>query len=175
MDPNARHNLSPIWHLCILTLITRKLLVIYGRCKYWTTALLLKISIFCVKAGFEIWLPSYGSKHSSQFLSNKPFVHPYMHNLKTTGYNMDIQRIEWLLYYQSHSWYGLELQESCSWRATGKSQMAVSLSASLREQSDVFSWCHTLSSHKRVLGGLEILAGLCNEEPLWNPGYDSAI
>ena len=42
--------------------------------------------IFCVKAGHEIQLLSYGSKHSSQFLSDKSFVRPSTHNLKTTGY-----------------------------------------------------------------------------------------
>ena len=78
-------NLFPVQHLCILTLITRKLQVIYGR-TYRMTGLLLEISIFCVRAEYTNRLASYGSKHSLQFLFNKPFVHPYTHSLKTTGY-----------------------------------------------------------------------------------------
>ena len=72
--------------LCILTLITRKLKVISGHSTYRTTALLLEVSIFCVRAGFEIQLVSYGSKHASQSLSSKPFVRTCTHNLKTTGH-----------------------------------------------------------------------------------------
>ena len=37
------------------------------------TALLLEISIFCVRAGCEIRMESYASKHALQFLSDKPF------------------------------------------------------------------------------------------------------
>ena len=71
--------------LCLLTLVTQKLQVIYEPCSYWVTALLSEMSIFCVIAGSIIRLVSYGSKHSLQFLSNKPFVPPYTHNLRTTG------------------------------------------------------------------------------------------
>ena len=41
--------------LCVLTLITRKLLDIYGHCTYRTTALLSEMSIFSVWAGCEIY------------------------------------------------------------------------------------------------------------------------
>ena len=58
----------------------------YGRCTYQMTALLLEMPIFCDRTGCEIQLVSYGSKHSVQFLFDKPFVHPYTLNLKTTGY-----------------------------------------------------------------------------------------
>ena len=37
MDPNTHHTHFPMWHLCILTLITRKLQVVYGRCTFQTT------------------------------------------------------------------------------------------------------------------------------------------
>ena len=52
------------------------------------TAILTEISIFWVTAICMIRSMSYGSKHASQPPSNKPFVHTYMHNLKTTGYNI---------------------------------------------------------------------------------------
>ena len=45
-----------------------KLQDIYERCIHWMTALLSEISIFCVRAGCEIRLMTYGSKHSLQFL-----------------------------------------------------------------------------------------------------------
>ena len=67
MDPNTYHNLFPIRHLCVLTLVTWKLQVIYEHCTYRITALLLQISIVCVWAGCEIPLVSYGSKHSLEF------------------------------------------------------------------------------------------------------------
>ena len=60
-------NLFPTRHLCVLTLVTQKLQDIYKRCTYWMTALLSEISIFCVRAGWEIWLMSYGSKNSLQY------------------------------------------------------------------------------------------------------------
>ena len=49
------------------------------------TALLLEMSVFCVRAGYEMRFASYGSKHESQSLYDKPFVCTYMLNLKTTG------------------------------------------------------------------------------------------
>ena len=53
---------------------------------YQMTPLLLEMSILHIRAGCEIWLPSYGSKHRSKCLSNKPFVHTYMYIVKTTGH-----------------------------------------------------------------------------------------
>ena len=70
MDPNMHHTIFTIWHLCVLILVTQKLQVVYGYCTYWMT----KMSIFCVRAGCEIQLASYGSKHVSQSLSSKPSV-----------------------------------------------------------------------------------------------------
>ena len=73
------------WHLCVLAVITWKLQVLYGRSMYRKTALLLKMSLFCVRAGCEIRLASYGSKHSSQFLSDKPFcasLHALLENYR---------------------------------------------------------------------------------------------
>ena len=83
----SKHALQPLRYdiLCVLTLITRKVQLVYGCSTYQTTALLLVMSIFCVKAGCKIWLVSYGSKHASQSLSDKPLAHTYTHNLKTTG------------------------------------------------------------------------------------------
>ena len=39
--------------LCVLTLVTRKLQVMYGQSTYWITALLLEMSIFGVKPGCQ--------------------------------------------------------------------------------------------------------------------------
>ena len=61
--------------------ITQKLQVIYGRSTYQTSALLSKMSIFCVRAGCKKGLVSYGSKHALQSLSDKPFVHTYITHL----------------------------------------------------------------------------------------------
>ena len=88
MESNTHRNLFQynIYTVYILTLVTWKIQVLYKRCTYWMTALLSGVPIFCVRAGCEIGLVSYGSKHSLQFLSDQWFVHPYTHNLKTTGY-----------------------------------------------------------------------------------------
>ena len=72
MHPNAHHNLFLIRHLCVLTLLSRKLLVVYGCCTYRMTTLLSEMSIFYVRAECKIQLVRYGSEHSSQFLVNKP-------------------------------------------------------------------------------------------------------
>ena len=45
----------------------------------------IKDAAFWLKAVCEPPLVSYGSKHAWQPLSNMPFVHTYMHNLKITG------------------------------------------------------------------------------------------
>ena len=57
---SSRHNI-----LCVFTLITWKLQVVFGLSTYRTTALLSVMSIFRFKAGCEIRLVSYGSKHAS--------------------------------------------------------------------------------------------------------------
>ena len=78
---------ASFWHtiLWVLTHITWKLQGVQRCSTHWTTALLSKMFTVWVKAGCEIWLASYGSKHVLQSLSSTPFVHPSMHNLKTTG------------------------------------------------------------------------------------------
>ena len=53
------------------------------------TPLLSKMSIFCVRAGCEIQMATYTSKHASHSLSNKPFLRvqcTQTHNLKTSGH-----------------------------------------------------------------------------------------
>ena len=79
---------TSFWYdiLCVLTLVTRKLLVICRCCTHQTTALLLEMPIFRVRAGCEIRLVSNGFKYSLEFLSNKPFVNTYMYNFETTGH-----------------------------------------------------------------------------------------
>ena len=66
--------------LCVLTHVTRKLLVVYGHLTCWMTALLLEMSIICVRAHCEIWLASYGSQHASQSLFDIAFMCVYTHN-----------------------------------------------------------------------------------------------
>ena len=46
------------------------------------------MSIFCIRAGCEIQLVSYGSKNVSQSLLVKPLVCTYTHNLKTSGHRV---------------------------------------------------------------------------------------
>ena len=74
--------------LCILALVTRKLQVIVcGHSTQRMTALLLEMSIFCVRAGCEIRMASYASKHTLQSLSDEPFLHiqcTQTHRLKTS-------------------------------------------------------------------------------------------
>ena len=55
----------------VLTLVTRKQQVVFGRSTYYFT---IGNVYFCVKAGFEIQLVSYASKQASQSLSDKSFV-----------------------------------------------------------------------------------------------------
>ena len=69
--------------LCVLTCTTWKLKVVLHSV-YWMTAVLLEISIFCIRAGCELRLVGYGSKHSLHFLSDNTSL--YRNNLKTTGH-----------------------------------------------------------------------------------------
>ena len=85
MAPNMHCNSFQYNTLCILTLITWKLQVIYECSTHQTAALLSNISIFCDRAKLEIQLESHGSKHTSQSLSGRPFMHAYKHTVKTTG------------------------------------------------------------------------------------------
>ena len=89
--------------VCVHTLTTRKLQVIYGRSAYWTTALPLVISILCVRGGCEIQLSSLWLWTCiAVSLPDKPFVHTYTHNLKTASH-MDVLHIERPLLCQRHS------------------------------------------------------------------------
>ena len=75
MDPNTYRNTLRYVVLCVLTLVTRKLQVVCRRSTYRRTALLSQMSIYCVRAGFEIQMASYASKHASKSLSDKPLLH----------------------------------------------------------------------------------------------------
>ena len=127
MNPNTHCNHFPIWLLCILTLITQKLHVVYGHSKYQTTALPSKISIFCVTTGCKIRVASYGSKHTSQYLSNKPFVHNYTHILQVqvvdgcSAYWMTVLLSETFLV-----WF-MQLHERSDWRARSQTSISHSL------------------------------------------------
>ena len=61
---------------------------------------------------------SYGSKHSSQPLSHTTFLWTYTWNSKTTGFYMDIEPIEWLLYRRRCIFSVLELDARCNWWGT---------------------------------------------------------
>ena len=63
--------------------ITQKLCGVYKRSAHQTNALLSDIFLFLVRAACELRSASYGSKHTSQSLSDKPFVCTYMHKAKT--------------------------------------------------------------------------------------------
>ena len=58
----------------------------HSTCTYKTTAMLLEMSIFWVRAGHKLQMISYGLKHKSKPLSDKPFVSTYTHKFKTAGY-----------------------------------------------------------------------------------------
>ena len=59
--------------LVVLTLVTREVQLVCGRFTYRMTALLSDMYIFCVRAGIEIQVVSYASKHASQSLFDRPF------------------------------------------------------------------------------------------------------
>ena len=70
----------------MLTLVTRKLQVVYGNSTYWMTALLSEFLILCVRAACKIQIVAYGSKFASHCLPAKPFLHTYTHNFKSSGH-----------------------------------------------------------------------------------------
>ena len=100
-NPNTHRNHFRIRHFVrILTLVTRKLRVVCGRSTYPTTTLLLRISIFCVRAVCKIQMASYACKHDSQSLSDKPFLRrqctwTQFQNFRS---NINVKHIEPLLY-----------------------------------------------------------------------------
>ena len=70
MNPNTERNFFRYNILCIFTLVTRKLQVVCWRSTYRMTALLSEMSIFCVRAGCQVWMVRYASKHALQSLSS---------------------------------------------------------------------------------------------------------
>ena len=104
--------------LCVLTLITRKLQVVCGRFTHQTTSLLSQMYIFCVRAGCEIRMAIYASKHASESPSYKPFVITYTHNLKSTGPIRTFCISNDSSSLQRHSLWELELHERFHWRDT---------------------------------------------------------
>ena len=103
--------------LYVCKLMSWKLWVVHGCSMYQRTALLSETFIFWVRASCEIWLVSYGSKHALQCFSDKPFVSIFTQLKKYRSY-IDVQHLEWLLYYQRHSLCGLELHKRFKWSAT---------------------------------------------------------
>ena len=75
--------------LCILTLVTPKLMVVCWRCTYRMSARLPQMSIICVRGGCKILMARYASKCASQSLRDKPFLRiqcTQTNNLKTSGH-----------------------------------------------------------------------------------------
>ena len=72
--PETHHNLFQIHHLCVLTYITQKLNVVYGRCTYWMTVPLSDRAIFWVKAACKIHLVRYSSRHALKVFFDMAFV-----------------------------------------------------------------------------------------------------
>ena len=73
MAPNTHRSLFPIRHLAcayILTLITRKLQVVYGHSLHRTTALLSKIFVVWFRVAWEIRLESSVPRHESRSFSD---------------------------------------------------------------------------------------------------------
>ena len=72
--------------------------------------------LFCVRAGCKIQLASYNSKHTSQSLSDNPFVHSYTQDLKTAGHIWTFSILYDCSTIRDISLRGLELQEKSDWR-----------------------------------------------------------
>ena len=62
--------------LCVLTLVTQKLQVVCWSSRYRMTAVLMEMSIFCVRGGCKILTVRYASKCSPQFLPISHFCVP---------------------------------------------------------------------------------------------------
>ena len=92
---DSKHGMQPLQYdiVCVLILITKKLQVICRRSTYRTTALLPEMSIFCVRAGCEIRMVRYASKHALQSLSDKPFLGIDTQRENFRSY-VDVQHIE---------------------------------------------------------------------------------
>ena len=68
ITPNMHHSPFSISNLYILTRITWKLQVIYEHSAYWTTPLLLKTFLVCIRVAWRIQLESYSTRHASVVL-----------------------------------------------------------------------------------------------------------
>ena len=118
------HIAVSFWYtiLCLLTRISRQLGRIWTFYIYGTTSLLWEMSIFGVRAVYEIRLASYGSNHALLFLSDVIFVrtstHNYMCNWELQVEYARSAYIERLLYYRRYSLCGYKLHQTSEWRTT---------------------------------------------------------
>ena len=139
--------------VCVLTHITQKLQVVYGHPAYRITALLSEMPIFWVRAACEIRLVSYGYKHASQSLSNKPFACTCRHNLKTIPVVNGCSTYHTIALLLESSLYGLELHDRSEWRATAPDMHC---GHSLRQHcvhmlqtcTYIAIWCATMHDNK---------------------------
>ena len=77
MDPNTHCNLFPIWHFCILILITQKLPVINGLSTYQMTALLseMSYSVLELDVRYSRWVKAPNRNHSLFLISYCAYLH----------------------------------------------------------------------------------------------------
>ena len=75
MNPNSHRRHFEIGRFVGTYTNNSKITVCMRTFSYRTTALLSQIYILCVRAGFEIRMASYASKHVSQSLYDRPFLH----------------------------------------------------------------------------------------------------
>ena len=83
MNPNTHHNHFLIVHFVRTHTHNLKTKGGIRRCIYRMTALLSAMSNFCVRAGYEMRLGSYGSKQTSQYHFGEQFVCTYTCESKT--------------------------------------------------------------------------------------------
>ena len=96
MAPNTHCSLCLLQH-AYTTHISRKLQVVYACSTFQTTALSLEMSIFWVRAACKIQSKSYGSKHTSQSLSDMTFCVHFHAQLENYRSYLGVLHMERLL------------------------------------------------------------------------------
>ena len=144
---NMHHNLFPIQNFVhtytcnskttlyrlYMDVLHIEWLVYYRRC------------LFFVRAGCEWQMARYGSKHTSQSLSNKPFVHTYTQNLKTSGHTV------YMYGCSAYQMTAILLETFFVWfKITWKIQLESSTPDTHRSFSDATLCVHTASSYIHV-------------------------
>ena len=128
MDPNMLCNLLLQWHLCVLTLVTRKLHIIYRQvfiktwplscCCYFHGEWLLHcwrflFSVLELDVRYDWWVMAPTLLAVSFWSAIWASLHAQLENY---WLYRDVQHTEWLLYYWRHSLCSSEFQERFNWR-----------------------------------------------------------